>query len=120
MRHYTFSTPLHRAITTHNESVFSILLEQPDLNLELQNADGHTVLWLALQASPAGGVYDSDSFASRLITRGSSPNAANVETGDTILHVAARAGLEAATLFLANSGANGSIANQKVECSIVY
>ena len=34
--------------------------------------------------------------------------------GDTILHVAARAGHEAAAMFLANHGANGSSTNKKV------
>ena len=36
-------------------------------------------------------------------------------SGDTILHVAARAGHEAAAMFLANHGANGSSINKKVE-----
>lgn len=66
-----------------NEAVFSILLGDKNLNLELQDCDGHTVLWLALTAgSPSNDAgYQPDSFAARLITRGSSPNTVNQLTG---------------------------------------
>ena len=77
--------------------MFSVLLaaDVKTLDLELPDADGHSVLWLALTVPPAGaGVgggggaegeegaeFPEDSYASRLIARGSSPNAANSETG---------------------------------------
>ena len=78
-----YSTPLHRAIVAGNEAVFSILLEDKNLNLEAQDCDGHTVLWLALTAvSPSNDAgYEPDSFAARLVTRGSSPNTVNQKTG---------------------------------------
>lgn len=75
------STPLHKALLAKNEAVFSLLLDQPGLHLELQNSDGHTILWLALQAVPAGQSYDEHSFASRLLKCGSSPNAVKGDTG---------------------------------------
>ena len=34
--------------------------------------------------------------------------------GDSLLHIAARNGREAAALFLADNGANGNITNHKV------
>ena len=75
------STPLHVAVTSNNIPVFNALLEEDNLNLELQNADNQTALWLALQVEPPGDQFENDSFASRLINRGSSPNAVDKETG---------------------------------------
>jgi len=49
MCHVISSTALHNAIFCKNEPVFQVLLEQASPNLELKNADGHTVLWLSLQ-----------------------------------------------------------------------
>jgi ankyrin repeat protein len=54
MKRYTvfyiiYSTPLHSAIFCKNKPVFKVLLQEGKPNLELKNADGHTVLWLALQ-----------------------------------------------------------------------
>ena len=46
---YIYSTPLHSAIFCKNKPVFKVLLQEGKPNLELKNADGHTVLWLALQ-----------------------------------------------------------------------
>ena len=76
------STALHRAIFSKNKHVFKVLLEVQDLNLELQNNEGYTVLGLALQTSPPGGSFTPDSFAGQLLKRGSSLNAVNGETGD--------------------------------------
>ena len=75
------SSPMHYAIMNKNEPVFSLLLAQSQLNLELQNAEGETALWLALQSQPHGQEYSEESFAARLIARGSSPNATNSESG---------------------------------------
>ncbi|XP_064648552.1 rabankyrin-5-like isoform X2 [Lineus longissimus] len=116
------NTPLHRAIRSKNEAVFSILLSHSDLNLELQTSDGETALWLALQTAGTSGedqspdsFYSDQSFAVRLIKRGSSPDAINPETGDMLLHRAARAGNEVAALFLASHGAKVNHINHKGE-----
>ena len=47
--HLFFSTPLHCSIFCKNKAVFEVLLQHGKPNLELKNADGYTVLWLALQ-----------------------------------------------------------------------
>ncbi len=82
---FFFSTPLHRAIQNQNEAVFSILLEQLDLDLEVQNKHGETALWLALSIVPQDGSYPPESFAARLLKRGASANACNEETGRRII-----------------------------------
>ena len=45
-------TPIHRAVENKNDAVFSILLEHSDIDLELQNSEGDTPLWLALASVP--------------------------------------------------------------------
>lgn len=69
---YYCSTPLHLSVMSHNELIFSLLLEgeqKPDLNLRTE--EGHTPLWYALLE---GTSYTEKSFAFRLISAGASPN----------------------------------------------
>ena len=61
--------------------MFAVLLEQSDLNLELQNADGETPLWLALKAVGPKDTYTDESFATKLFKKGSSLDATNSKTG---------------------------------------
>lgn len=56
-------------MSSQNAPVFEILLNYKHLDLELKNADGQTVLWFALQAGIGG--YDAESFAAKLVKRGS-------------------------------------------------
>nr|XP_020019082.1 rabankyrin-5 isoform X3 [Castor canadensis] len=115
-------TPLHLSITARNEYVFSQLLQCKQLDLELKDHEGSTALWLALQyitvssdqsVNPFedlpvvnGTSFDENSFAARLIHRGSNTDAPDPMTGNCLLQRAAGAGNEAAALFLATSGAN--------------
>ncbi|MGH0158390.1 UNVERIFIED_CONTAM: hypothetical protein FKN15_035500, partial [Acipenser sinensis] len=91
------------------------------LDLELKDQEGSTALWLTLQYitvssdqsvnpfhdAPVenGTSFDENSFAARLIQRGSNPDAPDTSTGNCLLQRAAVAGNEAATLFLATHGA---------------
>ncbi|KAL5017224.1 hypothetical protein ScPMuIL_006813 [Solemya velum] len=115
------STPLHTAIFCKNTAVFTVLLETGLLNLELKNSDGHTALWLALQQDfmasdgDTDSLYDEKSFASQLLMKGSSPDAIEPESGDSLLHIATRFGNEAAGLFLAGNGARVNVSNNKGE-----
>ena len=61
-----------------------MLLAEADINLEIQNKNAHTVLWMALQACPSSEEYGHDSFAARLLQRGASPNSINAKTGNFI------------------------------------
>ncbi|XP_060560051.1 rabankyrin-5-like, partial [Ruditapes philippinarum] len=114
------STPLHSAIFCKNKPVFKVLLQEGKPNLELKNADGHTVLWLALQEGESvdgrtEDIYNEESFAAQLLKHGSDPNATEPESGDTVLHSAARSGNEKAAIFLALHGAKPGLANHKGE-----
>ncbi|NWZ09893.1 ANFY1 protein, partial [Agelaius phoeniceus] len=114
-------TPLHVSIVVRNEPVFSQLLQCKQLDLELKDHEGSTALWLAVQYitvssdqsvnpfedAPVvnGTSFDENSFAARLIQRGSNTDAPDTLTGNCLLQRAAGAGNEAASLFLATHGA---------------
>ncbi|KAI8782408.1 rabankyrin-5 isoform X2 [Biomphalaria glabrata] len=114
-------TPLHNAIISRNEPVFQVLLSCHKINTEIKNSDGHTVLWLALhkQAETAADVksmlYGEDSLAAKLIRAGASPDAVEPESGNTLLHLAAQHGYEAAGIFLTDHRANVNQPNFKGE-----
>lgn len=63
--------------------------------------------------------FGEDSFAARLLKHGCSPDAVNPDTGDSLLHLAARQGFEAAAMFLAANGAKVNVANSKVRFIIM-
>ncbi|CAH1801017.1 unnamed protein product [Owenia fusiformis] len=109
------NTPIHQAVQSKNKEVFETLLNHASLNLELQNQESQTVLWLALQAEGQQTNYGPDCLAAKLVKRGSSTNAVNISTGDALLHRAARSGNEAAGIFLATHGADVTHANNKGE-----
>ncbi|XP_046578318.1 rabankyrin-5-like [Haliotis rubra] len=114
------STCLHSAIFCKNVPVFQVLLKHGNLDLEIKNTDGHTALWLALQQprDPSGDVakaYGVESFAAQLLKAGSSPDAIEPDSGDSLLHLAARDGNQAAGIFLATHKASVSHANNKGE-----
>ncbi|XP_074870134.1 rabankyrin-5 isoform X2 [Carettochelys insculpta] len=114
-------TPLHASIVVRNDPVFSQLLQCKQLDLELKDHKGSTALWLAVQyitvssdlsVNPFDDVpvvngtsFDENSFAARLIERGSNTDAPDTVTGNCLLQRAAGAGNEAAALFLATHGA---------------
>ncbi|XP_076453246.1 rabankyrin-5-like [Babylonia areolata] len=119
------STPLHNAVFCRNDAVVRVLL-QHRLNLEIKNSDGHTALWLALQQgkeaedSEAEVVYGPDSFAQLLIKAGSSPDAVEPESGNSLLHLAAKSVNQAAGIFLAEHGASVSHANNRGETPLHF
>nr|XP_048680152.1 rabankyrin-5 isoform X2 [Caretta caretta] len=114
-------TPLHASIVVRNDPVFSQLLQCKQLDLELKDHEGSTALWLAVQYIKVssdlsinpfddvpvvnGTSFDENSFAARLIQRGSNTDAPDIVTGNCLLQRAAGAGNEAAALFLATHGA---------------
>ncbi|XP_052050351.1 rabankyrin-5 isoform X1 [Apodemus sylvaticus] len=121
-------TPLHLCILARNEPVFHQLLQCKQLDLELKDHEGSTALWLAVQyitvssdqsVNPFedlpvvnGTSFDENSFAARLIQRGSHTDAPDAMTGNCLLQRAAGAGNEAAALFLATSGAHANHRNK--------
>uniref|UniRef100_A0A8C2ZT29 Ankyrin repeat and FYVE domain containing 1 n=1 Tax=Cyclopterus lumpus TaxID=8103 RepID=A0A8C2ZT29_CYCLU len=122
-------TPLHEAVASGNEPVFNQLLQCKQLDLELKDHEGSTALWLALQyitvaSDPSvnpfeddapvvnGTSFDENSFAAQLIQRGSNPDAPDTATENCLMQRAARAGNEAAALFLATHGAKVNHVNK--------
>uniref|UniRef100_A0AAY4E3Y7 Ankyrin repeat and FYVE domain containing 1 n=1 Tax=Denticeps clupeoides TaxID=299321 RepID=A0AAY4E3Y7_9TELE len=122
-------TPLHEAVVSGNEPVFTQLLQCKQLDLELKDHEGSTALWLALQYitvasnlsvnpfdddTPVvnGTTFDENSLAARLIQRGSNPDAPDSATGNCLLQRAACIGNEAAALFLATHGAKVNHVNK--------
>ncbi|XP_037664488.1 rabankyrin-5 isoform X2 [Choloepus didactylus] len=115
-------TPLHLSILARNEYVFNQLLQCKQLDLELKDHEGSTALWLAVQYitvssdqsvnpfedTPVvnGTSFDENTFAAKLIQRGSNTDAPDTMTGNCLLQRAAGAGNEAAALFLATNGAH--------------
>lgn len=119
------STPLHNAIYCKNDAVVRVLLQRGNLNLEIKNSDGHTPLWLALQQEsdvqgPVNEVYGPESFAQQLIRAGASPDAIEPESGNSLLHLAAKSGNQAAGIFLAEHKAAVSHANTKGETPLHF
>eukprot|EP00795_Rhopilema_esculentum_P015608 gene15608-6884_t len=109
-------TPLHLALSHDNADVFDVLLDHPSLDLERRDKDGHVVLWFAILSSKVNLDDDSEtSYAAKLVKRGSSADAVNPLSGDSLLHLAAFSGNEAAGLFLLAQGAQPNHANKKGE-----
>ncbi|XP_054610200.1 rabankyrin-5 isoform X2 [Dunckerocampus dactyliophorus] len=122
-------TPLHEAVSSGNEPVFSQLLQCRHLDLELKDHEGSTPLWLALQYitvssdtsvnpfdddAPVvnGTTFDENSFAAQLIQRGSNADAPDMSTGNCLMQRAACAANEEAALFLATHGAKVNHVNK--------
>ncbi|KAK6190601.1 hypothetical protein SNE40_002431 [Patella caerulea] len=114
----TGSTPLHTAVVCNNRPVLQVLLETGKPDLEIKNSDGFTVLWLALHEEGNNSNYGDDSFAAMLLKHGSSPNAIEPESGNSLLHLAAKEGNEAAGIFLAKHGAKVDHTNSKGESAL--
>lgn len=118
------NTPLQRAIQADNEDVFTILLINPVLNLELRNNDADTALWLALKKLDNGYLKSGDpteydhTFAARLIQRGANIDAMDSRTGNSTLHQAILESKEAAAVFLVHKGALPNSKNLKGEAPI--
>jgi ankyrin repeat protein len=95
-----FHSALHRSIISMNKLVFSILLGHPKISLELRNKNHETSFAIALNK-----LNENQFFATELVKRGSSLDAINPETSDSLLHICARNGNENAGLFLTTNGA---------------
>lgn len=106
---------LHLSVMARNEEVFSLLLARSStqpINLDLPTKEGHTPLWYALISSC---LYNSNSFAARLVEKKATPNPIYTQTSDSLLHLVAREGLEDAGLFLCSYSNNINHVNKKGE-----
>lgn len=106
------NTVFHLAVTHRNEVIFDVILEYPNLELETLNSNGDSALWLALETMHRTG---NSKFAAKLLEKGSSPDAIDRDTGDSLLHRAIKAGNEEGALFLTSHGAKINHLNKKGE-----
>lgn len=76
--------------------MFNLLLDAKDIDLDRVTKEDDTPLCFAMKTDP----FD-ESFASRLLAKGATPNPTYDATGDSLLHILTREGREEAALFLA-------------------
>lgn len=110
-------TAIHCAVAAQNEDVFTVLLAERSLDLEVRDNNGHVVLWFAILSTKKDLREDTSdsSFAARLVKQGSSSDAVNHLTGDSLLHMSAASKNESAGLFLIDRGAQVNHTNNNGE-----
>lgn len=93
-------TPLHIAISSKNTAMVDLLLNVPDIDINLRTCDEKCALELSLTA------FKDENFtlASKLLKMGAKPNPLKSETNNSLLQLLALAGeeLEDAAIFLAD------------------
>ncbi|KAK3918454.1 Rabankyrin-5 [Frankliniella fusca] len=97
--------PLHLAVKSRNAQVFSLLLQRPNIDLNVRTEPGHGALYYALLAEGEG-PFGEDSFAARLVKQGANANPVYPAMGDSLIHIMAREDLEEQGLFLAEHANN--------------
>ena len=73
--HSSCRTVMHLVVEGDREEIFKVLIEHDNLRLELQDKTGFPPLWHALASSTD---FSDNSYASRLIKKGASPDAVSV------------------------------------------
>ncbi|XP_064118603.1 rabankyrin-5-like isoform X2 [Macrobrachium nipponense] len=113
-------TVMHLVVEGERDEIFQILVERDGLRLELRDKAGYPALWYSLKNTSD---FNESSFATQLIKKGASPDAtAGVSyasricgtigsSGESLLHLVSREGLEEAGLFLTTQGANCNVVN---------
>ncbi|ROT61389.1 Ankyrin repeat and FYVE domain-containing protein 1 [Penaeus vannamei] len=111
-------TVLHLTVEGEREEIFRALIEHDNLRLELRDKAGYPVLWYSLKT---GTEFGETSYAAQLIKKGASPDAVSKglgwrggvigSSGESLLHLVARDGMEEAGLFLTTQGASCNVVN---------
>ncbi|XP_069982534.1 rabankyrin-5 isoform X2 [Penaeus vannamei] len=101
-------TVLHLTVEGEREEIFRALIEHDNLRLELRDKAGYPVLWYSLKT---GTEFGETSYAAQLIKKGASPDAVIGSSGESLLHLVARDGMEEAGLFLTTQGASCNVVN---------
>ncbi|KAH8288958.1 hypothetical protein KR044_003172, partial [Drosophila immigrans] len=93
-------TPLHIAIASQNVEMVNLLLDVPDINVNVCTTDEKSSLELSLKLLEE----KSFSIASKLLSMGAQPNRLKTETNDSLLQVLIQDGskFENAAIFLAD------------------
>ncbi|XP_054012865.1 rabankyrin-5 isoform X2 [Hylaeus anthracinus] len=88
-------TALHSCVWEQNEALFDILLQYQNVHLDKTTNENDTALCFAMKIDPF-----NESFATKLLSKGATPNPVYKNTGDTLLHVLTRECKEEAAIFL--------------------
>ncbi|KAG8238897.1 hypothetical protein J437_LFUL015182, partial [Ladona fulva] len=99
-------------VMARNLDMLNVLLNAAMIDVNVRTHEGHVPLWFALLLHPPN-TYDG--FAAKLIEHGASTDPQYAVSGDSLLHLVIKEGLEAAAIFLCSSGANPNHVNQKGE-----
>lgn len=95
------STPLHLAIVSGNSDMIDLLLEHPDVDVNLRTSDDKCALQFALMPPYTDGPpFD---LAARLIQKGARSNPSTSDNGNSLLQLLALSELEDAAVFLSES-----------------
>lgn len=81
-------------LSNHNE-IIEIFLENSDLDTNLKTSDEKCALELSL--TPPHSNFD---LAKKLLDKGARPNTIQTESGDSLLHILTKSGLEESAVFL--------------------
>ncbi|KAH0955502.1 hypothetical protein HN011_010412 [Eciton burchellii] len=95
LQDYRGWTALHSCIAEENKMLFDLLLEAKDINLDQTTNEDNTPLYFAMKTK-----FFNEYFASKLLTKGATPNPSYNTSGDTLLHILTRERREEAALFL--------------------
>ncbi|KAF2882462.1 hypothetical protein ILUMI_23687 [Ignelater luminosus] len=94
-------TALHIAIMADNEPLFSLLLGQPNIEVNVKSVQEHTALYYALLKYEAGDV-DEDNYASRLIKNNAQTNPVYSQKCNNLLQILILEGAQNAALYLSD------------------
>ncbi|KAB7502063.1 Rabankyrin-5 [Armadillidium nasatum] len=100
-------TPLHLAVEKNNMPLVRVLLNTPDIEINIKDEKGLPPLWYALIKSKD---FSGISSAALLIEKGA-PLDEEIREGNTLLHLVAVEELEEAGIYLTNQGADPSLCN---------
>ncbi|KAK4878403.1 hypothetical protein RN001_010909 [Aquatica leii] len=93
-------TALHIAIMANNETLFALLLNQPNIDINLKSIEEHSALYYALLKYEAGD-NEENSYVSQLLQKKDiQPNPVYSQTGNNLLQILIQAEAKTAALFL--------------------
>jgi ankyrin repeat protein len=101
------NTAIQAAILAGQDSMVDAFLNNPTVDLNIRNDQGHTALWMSLDLPELR-------VAGLLVDRGSNINLCTT-SGDSMLHHAVKSEHEEAALFLLDRGATPGLSNDRRE-----
>lgn len=98
---FIFRTPLHIAIMANNRPVFNLLLNHPNIDVNLKTNEQNSPLYYALLKYESGDDDQEDNYASLLIKKQAETNSIYTKNNDnSLLQVLILASAQNAAIFL--------------------